>query len=87
MHCKPFAFTMPDGQTVTGVACSRGSQVKRCKCGRKATKACDHQLTGRLEGKMCSAPLCDRCATSAGEDLDLCPVHARMAQKGSVDHE
>jgi hypothetical protein len=86
MHCKPFAFTMPDGQPRSGFACSRGSS-KRCKCGRKATKACDHKLTGRLNGKTCSAPLCDRCSTSTGEDLDLCPVHARMAQKDSVDHE
>lgn len=80
MRCQPFAFTMPDGQVVTGVACSRGSQVKRCKCGKRATKACDYKLKGRLIGKTCDALLCDRCATSAGEDLDLCPVHARMKE-------
>lgn len=79
MHCRPLVNA--DGN-IYGFACGRGP--KRCKCGRKSTKICDHQLTGKLAGKTCDAPLCDNCATPVGKDRDLCPVHARAAQKDSV---
>jgi hypothetical protein len=33
---------------VIGIACSRGSRRKRCKCGRQSTKLCDFPLKGHL---------------------------------------
>lgn len=81
MPCN--VYRSPDGQ-IQVITCTRGSSAKHCKCGRKATIACDHKLTGSKLGKTCDAPLCDRCATSAGPNIDLCPVHARLAQKESL---
>ena len=63
-----------------GIACSRGP-VKSCKCGRRSTKLCDYPLRGKKQGKTCDAPLCDRCATSVGKNLDYCCVHAEIAKK------
>jgi hypothetical protein len=76
-------YRSEDGQ-IQVIACTRGSQVKRCKCGRKSTKLCDYKLTGSKLGKTCDEPLCDRCSTPADKNIDLCPVHARMAVKESV---
>jgi len=81
MPCN--VYRSEDGR-IQVITCSRGSNAKRCKCGRKSTKLCDYRLKGAKLGKTCDEPLCSHCATSAGSDVDLCPVHARMAQKESV---
>ena len=39
---------------------------------RLHSKLCDYP-TGK--GKTCDRKMCDRCATSVGEDLDYCPTH------------
>lgn len=48
--------------------------TKRCKCGRKATKACDWKVPTRKSGT-CDKPLCRSCAKSPAPDKDLCPAH------------
>lgn len=52
------------------VLCSTG-------CGRRAAWGCVFGLRGKLEGKTCDAPLCDRCMSAHGH----CPPHARMEKK------
>ena len=80
MPCE--TFRTKDGVVV---ACSRGSSAKRCKCGRPSTKLCDYLLYGELAGRTCDAPLCDRCAVSAGYNKDYCQAHARVeAKKGGA---
>lgn len=49
--------------------------TRRCKCGRRATLLCDWKVPTKKSGT-CDAPLCDRCATSAAPDKDLCAAHA-----------
>jgi hypothetical protein len=81
MPCTPFRSS--DGR-VSGWICSRGSMSKPCKsCGRRSTKLCDYKLSGSKSGKTCDVPICDRCATSVGKNLDLCPVHARMQKENT----
>lgn len=68
MTCTPFEV---DG--VRGIACTR-SPAKRCKCGYKATLACDWKVATKRSGT-CDAPLCARCTTSPWAGKDLCAVH------------
>lgn len=77
MTCTPFRSS--DGK-ISGWVCSRGP-VTRCKCGRRSTKLCDYKLSGSKAGKTCDAPLCTRCATIMGQNLDYCPAHARASVK------
>ena len=51
------------------------SATRRCKCGTRATLACDWKVATRRSGT-CDAPLCPRCTTSPARDKDLCPKHA-----------
>ena len=66
-------FRSPDGKMV-GVICSRGRhEVKRCAyCGKPATILCDYPLPS---GKTCDRPMCNKCRTKIGPDLDVCRVH------------
>lgn len=59
---------------VMGILCGGHRSRKRCSwCGRGyADKLCDFPV-GR--DKTCDAPICNRCATSVGEDRDYCPKH------------
>lgn len=57
-----------------GVAIVCGS-VRRCACGRKATRLCDWKVRTRKSGT-CDKPICDRCTTSPAPDKDLCAAHA-----------
>jgi hypothetical protein len=61
---------------VTVVVCSRRRKSPPCSCGRPSVKLCDFPLTGPKTGTTCDKPICDRCATSVGENLDYCRVHA-----------
>lgn len=64
--------SLPGGGTA--IVCTTG-RGKRCKCGRRATLACDWKVPSRKSGT-CDAPICDRCTTSPTEGKDLCPTHA-----------
>jgi hypothetical protein len=66
-------LTSPDGK-FAGWACGRG-RAQACKFCRiqTSTKLCDFVVGPN--GKTCDAPICDKCATSVGENLDYCPTH------------
>jgi hypothetical protein len=74
MGCTIFDF----GDGTTAIICSRGERKRYCSCGRVANKLCDFPLHGSKTGKTCDRPICDRCATSVGEDRDYCPPHSRQ---------
>lgn len=57
----------------TAIVC--GLRSKRCRCGRRATLACDWKDAARKSGT-CDAALCASCSTSPAPDKDLCPDHA-----------
>lgn len=68
MTCTP--FQLPDG--ARGIVCG---PTQRCKCGRKATLACDWKVPSRPSGT-CDALLCAWCTTSPAPEKDLCRLHA-----------
>ena len=69
-------------ENVTLFVCDRLVRATaRCKCGARTTKLCDYLLTGAKAGSTCDRPLCARCATSVGDNLDLCEAHVRMTKK------
>lgn len=73
MACIP----LPGGGFICGV---RRPKEKPCSaCGAPSTRLCDFPLKGKLTGKTCSKPICDRCAAAFGDDVDYCPPHARLA--------
>lgn len=53
--------------------CSRNSEIKKCSIckSRKATKFCDFPLNGKLKGKTCSKPLCDKCKITVDNVADV----------------
>lgn len=61
------------------IVCGPDRRRKCRACGAKADPIilCDWKLTGAKAGKTCDAPSCRSCATSVGDDKDLCPPHAR----------
>ena len=61
---------LPDG--TRAIVCG---PTRRCRCGRKATLACDWKVPARKSGT-CDRPICSRCATSPAPDKDICPDHA-----------
>lgn len=63
--------SMPGGGTA--IVCG---PTKRCKCGRRATLACDWKVPTKRSGT-CDAPICAGCTTSPAPDKDLCPDHAK----------
>ncbi len=73
MGCEVFK----DEQGNTTMIIRRSGQRKQyCSCGRVANKRCDFPLHGSKTGKTCDRPICDRCATTVGEDRHFCPGHA-----------
>lgn len=58
-----------------GFICGTGLRGKRCRCGKRATLACDWKVKTRRSGT-CDAPICADCTTSPAEGKDLCPTHA-----------
>lgn len=44
---------------------------KRCACGQLADKECD----------WCDKPVCLKCATHLGKDIDACPDHRYELQE------
>jgi hypothetical protein len=77
MPCNMIDF----GDGTTAIVCTRGRRQKPCRwCGRPHTKLCDFPLSGAKAGKTCDAPMCDRCATSVGPNLDYCPPHTRYSE-------
>lgn len=75
MPCE--RVNLPGG--AVAIVCSSG-RSKRCKCGRRATLACDWKVEGKKSGT-CDAPICDRCTTSPAPDKDLCPPHAQAFEE------
>lgn len=75
-----------------GVAfvCTRGASTRARDCAFCGTstrdyKLCDFPLRGKRAGATCSKPMCGKCATSIGENRDLCPPHVRMAREHKLD--
>lgn len=75
-----------------GVAfvCSRGQNTRPRECAFcRVTSAdyllCDFPLRGKRAGATCSKPMCRKCATSIGENRDLCPSHAKIAREHGLD--
>jgi hypothetical protein len=71
---------------VTAIVCGRRQPRRFCKsCNREfASKLCDFPVA---PGKTCDAPICDKCATAVGPDLDHCPKHKNeklAAEQGSL---
>jgi len=73
-----------DSQRLGHVAilCTRGRRTTRCKyCGQPSTKLCDFKVARKAT---CDTPLCDRCATSGGSNIDYCRPHAKLVQQGAA---
>lgn len=76
MTCERVRF----GDGIVGILCSRGHGSRRqCACGNRAAYLCDAPRGSR--GRTCDVPLCEACRVRAGEDLDLCRVHAALGEK------
>lgn len=59
-------------RTARALRRAKATAIRCSHCGRTATRRCDAAV-----GKgSCNAPLCPKCATNSGPDLDLCPAHA-----------
>jgi len=73
MICTPVKL-----DTCTAILCRSGRRprCKFCNTG-VATKLCDHPV---LNGT-CNAPMCDRCATNIGPEMDYCPLHTRHRER------
>lgn len=54
------------------IVCGPRKSIRRCACGRPATKLCDHPAGNE---KTCDKPLCDRCAVRRGPNVDWCREH------------
>ncbi|HEX2679556.1 MAG TPA: helix-turn-helix transcriptional regulator [Polyangiales bacterium] len=61
--------------------CSRGRKDHRCKCGDRATKQCDFELSGPKQGQTCDAFLCGRCSVVMGPNRHYCFPHYRRAKQ------
>ena len=61
-----------DGSVI--MICSRGRKpVTPCYyCGKPMTSLCDYPVG---EGKTCDRPMCNKCKTKIGPDLDVCQEH------------
>ena len=61
-----------------------GRQPRR-KCGfcreRWADLLCDFPTP---KGKTCDRPICNKCATSGGENVDYCPDHASASPQATL---
>lgn len=80
MTCERVRF----GDGVVGILCSRGRGPRRkCGCGNHAEFLCDAPRGKR--GRTCDVPLCEACRVRAGEDLDLCRLHAALAEKARAE--
>lgn len=90
MPCEPLI----ERGKVVGWMCSRGRgkpKLPPCyKCGRPATRFCDHREFGIREGtdehghpkktewasiNTCDRPMCDACANHIDPDTDFCDEH------------
>jgi hypothetical protein len=58
--------------------CGSGPVAPTCPCGHLSDLLCDWPMG---DGKTCDLPLCSDCATSIGEDRDLCSVHHNLFSK------
>lgn len=60
------------------IVCSRRSRKSLGKCTEcwinEATKLCDGP-SATARGKTCDKPLCQRCATTGGANVDYCKTH------------
>jgi hypothetical protein len=74
MICTP--LKLDDGVIAIMCRSGRRQRCKFCSTG-SCTKLCDHPVRSGT----CDAPMCDRCATSVGPEMDYCPPHARHAEK------
>lgn len=73
MPCEPFCYRDEDGHVIVGIACGRGKQSTLCRyCGRPMTSLCDYPLPN---GKTCDTPMCDKCKTTIGDNIDVCRIH------------
>jgi hypothetical protein len=63
-----------------GYACSRKPTVRRCACGQKAARQCDHELTRRGKRATCDRYICRGCARELRPGVDVCPEHASDVQ-------
>ncbi len=69
MKCSPVKI---DGNDV--ILCGSQRFTGCIVCQEIAGKLCDWKIAG---GKTCDAALCDEHATPVGDNLDLCPKHAK----------
>jgi hypothetical protein len=69
------------GNGFSATVCTR-ERPRSCRfCGRSHLEAdarlCDEPLRGPKAGQTCDAHMCSSCAMRIGENLDLCPPHAK----------
>lgn len=84
MYCD--RFQTPGGGYAIVCRGGRRPQPKPCTaCGAPSTRLCDFPLKGKKAGKTCSAPICDRCRTAFGDEIDYCPPHAKVAAAAACD--
>lgn len=70
MNCQN--VSLPNG--ASAIVCGTVRR-ERCRCGQRGTLLCDWKMPERRSGT-CDAPMCAKCATSAGPNKDICPDHA-----------
>lgn len=83
MPCEFKEYRHSDGTVTKALICSRGKKAESCVvCGQPSTKLCDGFRAYDRDGnrKTCDAPMCDKHATPAGKNQDLCPKC--VAKKG-----
>jgi len=75
MPCEQ--YVSPDG-TLSMIICSRGQRkaVPCHYCGKPSISLCDYP---RGNGKTCDKPMCNKCKTKIGLDLDVCREHNNAA--------
>jgi len=74
-----------DTPKFTAIICRGRGSAKPCKyCSASHTKLCDYPVTRNGKFETCDIPMCDRCTTRGGPNVDYCRPHAKMVRTGGA---
>lgn len=78
MACRVYS----DG-TVTAVVCTRGRRPAPCDtCGKPHVALCDYPLK-TTPPRTCDKKICASCRKPMPGEVDYCPAHRKLVEKGT----
>jgi hypothetical protein len=66
------------------IVCGRRTTTPCKYCHAPHTKLCDYPVERKGKAGTCDIPMCDRCATRGGTNIDYCQAHAKMVRRGGA---